>query len=179
MTAINISTILIILLLTAAGVVIIRKNKILRDTVRSLYEQNKQVLKAEQREREKRGGRKLSNDVKTSLHDTVQDIMENNAEIYTAGFSLTRLSELCDSRPEYVSQVINETFGCSFTDLLNQYRVREACRRIADKTKYGQFTLAAIASSVGIESPTTFGKYFKRVTGLTPSQYKRSAERDK
>lgn len=73
------------------------------------------------------------------------DVLENNDELYNSDFSLSRLSELCGSRQEYVSQVINETFGCNFNELVNKYRIREACRRIEDKAHYGQFTLAAFS----------------------------------
>lgn len=194
----------IITLLLIVFILIIRnKNRVLRQSNQSLYEQNKAVLAAEKREREERhrfaelvekmrqdvagsaksvekaekySSRKLTGDTKNEIHETVLNTMENCPEIFSSDFSLARLSEICGSRQEYVSQVINETFGCNFNELINKYRIREACRRIDDKVNYGQFTLAAIASGVGIDSPTTFSKYFRKVTGLTPSQYKKSSD---
>lgn len=194
----------IITLLLIIFILIIRnKNRVLRQSNQSLYEQNKAVLAAEKREREERhrfaelveemrrdiadsaksaekaekySSRKLTGDTKNEIHEMVLNTMENCPEIFNSDFSLARLSEICGSRQEYVSQVINETFGCNFNELINKYRIREACRRIDDKVNYGQFTLAAIASGVGIDSPTTFSKYFRKVTGLTPSQYKKSSD---
>lgn len=174
---------IITLLLIAFILVIRNRNRTLRQTNRSLYEQNQAVLAAERREREERNrfaekysSRKLTGNTKNEIHDAVINTLENSHELYDSGFSLARLSEICGSRQEYVSQVINETFGCNFNELINKYRIREACRRIDDKENYGQFTLAAIASGVGIDSPTTFSKYFKKVTGLTPSQYKKNSD---
>lgn len=194
---------IIMLLLLGAALVVRNRNRVLKQSNRALYEQNKAVLEAEKREREERlryalmlesirrdtagdfvpqtkpekySSRRLTGDIKNEIHDAVLDAMENCQELYSSDFSLGRLSEICGSRQEYVSQVINETFGCNFNELVNRYRIREACRRIEDKENYGQFTLAAIASGVGIDSPTTFSKYFKRVTGLTPSQYKKNSD---
>ncbi len=193
------STILIMLILLIFITVIRRKNRALSEANRSLYKQNREVIAAEQREREERlrvasllknhvepavpvdrkekyRGRKLDEQVKKDLYNAIMEVMQTNDEIYDSSFSLTRLSEVCSSKPEYVSQVINEMSGCNFNELLNKYRIREACRRISDRANYDQYTLAAIAAGVGIESATTFSKYFKIVTGLTPSQYKKNAE---
>lgn len=194
-TVVIASAILLLLVLTASIIVIRRKNRTLREANRSLYEQNREVMAAEQREREERlrvaellksrntpekrekyQGRRLDESVKKELHNAVIEVMQTNDEIYRSDFSLSRLSEICGSKPEYVSQVINEMSGCNFNELLNKYRIREACRRISDRARYGQYTLAAIAAGVGIESATTFSKYFKIVTGLTPSQYKKTAD---
>jgi YesN/AraC family two-component response regulator len=197
------TTAIITVLLIGFIFIIRNKNKRLRQSNRSLYEQNQAVLMAEKREREERrryaelteeikqedpestkseeksgkySSRKLKGDTKNEIHDMILNVMEINPEIFNSDFSLARLSEICGSRPEYVSQVINESYGCNFNELVNKYRIREACRRIDDKGNYGQFTLAAIASGVGIESATTFSKYFKKITGLTPSQYKKNSD---
>lgn len=202
-TVVILVSLLGMLLLSVAAVIIIKKNSELKRSNRALYEQNKEILAMEQREREehrrrvsttvgaaeaeaekevpipastKYSSRKLSVDVKNEIHDIVLETLNNSKELYSSDFSLARLSKICGSPPEYVSQVINETFGCSFNELVNKYRIREACRRIADKENYGQLTLAALAESVGIGSPTTFSKYFRKVTGLTPSQYKKNSD---
>lgn len=196
-------SLLIMLLLSGAAVIIIRKNRELKRSNRALYEHNKEILAIEKRERAEReryaamlesnrkytdnhgdptpkadkySSRKLTDDIKNEIHDLVLDAMENSQKLYDSDFSLGQLSKICGSPQEYVSQVINETFGCNFNELVNKYRIREACRRISDRENYSQFTLAAIAAGVGIDSPTTFSKYFKKVTGLTPSQYKKNSD---
>lgn len=202
-TVVIIASGFIILLVLVFALIIRNRNRVLHRSNRSLYEQNKEVLAAEKRERteryrfaelveelrrnlsdaqkepaksEKYSSRKLAGNTKEEIHDAIVNALETRPELFSSDFSLARLSELCGSRQEYVSQVINETFGCNFNELINKYRVREACRRIDDWENYGQFTLAAIASGVGMDSATTFSKYFKKVTGLTPSQYRKNSE---
>lgn len=202
-TVVIIASGFIILLVLVFALIIRNRNRVLHRSNRSLYEQNKEVLAAEKRERterhrfaelveelkrnlsdaqkepaksEKYSSRKLAGNTKEEIHDAIVNALETRPELFSSDFSLARLSEICGSRQEYVSQVINETFGCNFNELINKYRVREACRRIDDWENYGQFTLAAIASGVGMDSATTFSKYFKKVTGLTPSLYRKNSE---
>ncbi len=75
-------------------------------------------------------------------------------------------------------QVIHEKWGENFNSFLNSYRIKEACRRLGDIDHYGQLTIEAIATGVGFRSRTSFVTSFKRITGLTPSEYQRLAREE-
>ena len=108
------------------------------------------------------------------LHDIylrVKAIMESSSEIYDESFSLAKLHELVGSNTKYISRAIGQFAQCDFKSLLSQYRIREACRRMNDVEQYGQYTIEAIARSVGVTSRTSFIQNFKKQTGLTPSAY--------
>ena len=61
-----------------------------------------------------------------------------------------------------------------FPALLAETRVREAMRRLdGSDTQYANLTIEAIGESVGFKSRSTFSTAFKRVTGLTPNDYRR------
>lgn len=100
-------------------------------------------------------------------------VMEKSEEVYQEGFTLERLAELVESKSTYVSYVINEKSHCNFNALLNEYRIKEACRRMNDSEHFGHLTIEGIAASVGIKSRTNFSNNFKKITGLTPSEYQR------
>lgn len=104
--------------------------------------------------------------------------MENNEEIFQPGFSIERLASLVSSKYRYVSQVIHERFDCNFNTFLNEYRIKEACKRMNDTEHYGNLTIEAISSGVGFKSRTSFVTSFKRFTGLTPSEYQAQAKRE-
>lgn len=120
----------------------------------------------------------LSDEDKRQLLTRIQQVMENNKEIYSADFSLERLAMLSGSRYKYVSQVINEHYQQNFNNFLNSYRIKEACKRMSDVEHYGNYTIEAISESVGFKSRSTFVTSFKRITGLTPSQYQRLARKE-
>jgi AraC-like DNA-binding protein len=91
---------------------------------------------------------------------------------------LERLAMLSGSKYKYVSQVINEYYEQNFNNFLNSYRIKEACKRMSDLENYGNYTIEAISESVGFKSRSTFVASFKRITGLTPSQYQRMAREE-
>ena len=104
--------------------------------------------------------------------------MDNSDEIFSPEFSLERLAMLSESKSKYVSQVINEYYEQNFNNFLNSYRIKEACKRMGDIANYGNYTIEAISESVGFKSRSTFVSSFKRITGLTPSQYQRIARKE-
>ena len=85
-----------------------------------------------------------------------------------------RISELADSLsiPYYqLSQLINDEFSINFYDFVNKYRVEEAKRLLIEDTR--NFKILAIAYEVGFNSKATFNRVFKKVTTLTPSEFKK------
>ncbi len=108
----------------------------------------------------------------------VVKIMETNREIFNCDFSVDRLAELIGEKPKTVSQSINIEGNKNFNTLLGEYRVREACRMLADPEKMKLSTVESVAESVGYKSRTYFSKVFKNVTGLTPTQFVKQAKNE-
>lgn len=118
---------------------------------------------------------KLDSQTIDVLEQRIARILENSDEIYADDFSIKRLADLTGSNQTYVSQVINMKYGKTFSVLLSEYRINEACRRLGSPRQYGDYTIEAIAQSVGFKSRTSFVALFKKSTGLTPSAYQKMA----
>ena len=167
------------LLLMLIGFIIYvwRNYQRLKASQHSLYETNLRLLAAEKEESETRrkyAGSSLTEDDKDNLMFRIKTCLETSEEIYAEGFTIDRLSELVHSRARYVSQVINEKTGKTFPQMLAEAKVLEACRRLNDIDKYGNYTTEAIGEEVGFRSRTNFIATFKRFTGLTPAQYRKT-----
>lgn len=72
-----------------------------------------------------------------------------------------------------LSQILNVHMGLRFQDFLNQYRVEEFIKCL-DQERYKNFTLLGIANEVGFSSKSSFNATFKKMKGMTPSQYRKS-----
>ena len=118
----------------------------------------------------------MDEQAKEELLRHIHHAMESHDEIYDEGFSLDQLAGLIDANPNYVSQVINEKKGCNFKAFINNYKIKEACRRLSDPDNYGTYTIEAIGQSVGFGSRTNFYATFKKFTGMTPAAYQRIAQ---
>lgn len=145
-----------------------------------LFQKNQELLLLEAQEKERKAqlaqtkkykSSTMDDDAKNELLHQLQDILESQGEIYDGGFTLHRLAQLAGTSPNYVSQVINEKKRYNFNDFVNEYRIKEACRRLTDNDKYGDLTIEAIGQSLGFKSRANFASTFKKFTGLTPSAY--------
>ena len=112
---------------------------------------------------------------KESLIYRIEEVMNDTQIICQSDFTISKLAKQVNSNTTYVSQVINEKYGKTFSILLGNHRVKEACRRMNDQENYGNMTIEAISESVGFKSRVTFLNSFKRSIGLTPSEYMRLA----
>lgn len=114
---------------------------------------------------------KISEELKKDILQKILSVMEDPEKFCDAEFSLERLSTQIGSNSRYVSQIINETYNKNFRTFLNEYRVKEASIRLADKEKYGNYTMKAIGESLGYKSQANFIESFRKITGVTPSMY--------
>lgn len=112
------------------------------------------------------------------LLDRITAVMESSPEVYNEDFSRQRLAELVGSNYKAVSRAINTCKGCNFNVLLNEYRIKEACRRLMDTATYGSYTIEAIANSIGYKSRSNFATVFKEIVGLTPSAFQKMHQQD-
>jgi AraC-like DNA-binding protein len=86
--------------------------------------------------------------------------------------SLIKLSSLFKVSPHLLSYIINNGFGENFFQFINRYRVEEAKHMILNPNMK-HLTFIGIALEVGFNSKTVFNTTFKKITGKTPSEFKR------
>jgi YesN/AraC family two-component response regulator len=87
--------------------------------------------------------------------------------------SLSELAKKIGESPHHVSQVMNEKLNKSFFELLGTYRIGEAKRLLSDNKK-NNLTVEEISEMVGYNSKTAFNNAFKKITGKTPSEFRKS-----
>lgn len=113
----------------------------------------------------------LNEDQKKDIMTVLTDIMENREDFCEPDFSIDTLASIANTNTRYVSQVINEVYGENFRTFLNSYRIQKAMERMNDRVNYGNYTIKAIAQSVGYKSQANFINVFTKTTGLKPSTY--------
>lgn len=118
----------------------------------------------------------LSEERRLSLAAEIEKVMCDTSVIIDKDFSLRSLAELTGTNTKYVSEAINETYHKNFKTLLNEYRIREACRRLKDAEQYGAYSIDSIAMSVGYSSMNNFSTVFKKIVGVSPSTYRKTEQ---
>jgi AraC-like DNA-binding protein len=85
--------------------------------------------------------------------------------------NIIQLAKRLDVNRYILSQVLNEYLNKSFYDYINGLRIEAAKDMLADP-KFHNHKIASIGYDAGFNSLSTFNVVFKKMTGLTPSQYK-------
>jgi AraC-like DNA-binding protein len=100
-------------------------------------------------------------------------LMQGEKLYLRADLTLPDLAQKLDCTVNHLSQAINAGFGVSFFDYLNEYRVKDAMDLLCQGQGEAR-TVLDVALEVGFNSTSTFYVAFKKLTGKTPAQYRRS-----
>lgn len=87
--------------------------------------------------------------------------------------SLAQLAQKLNCTPKTLSQVINQSIGKSFYDFVNEYRVEEA-KRLLKNPSDPAMTIQEVMYDVGFSSKSSFNTVFKKKTGKTPTEFRKS-----
>ena len=180
---------LITAIILIALLLLVRSNIKQRNYIRHLYEKNVQLLDVKvaadqpashavdkQEESAPKYQSQLDQERKDRLFERINHVMDDITIICKPDFSLQQLATLVGSNYKYVSQVVNERYGKSFKQVLNEQRVREACRILNEPNQSAHLTIEAIAANLGFNSRSNFTITFKRITGISPSDFMKMAK---
>ena len=87
-------------------------------------------------------------------------------------WTLDELASLCNTSRATFVRHFQKTLGRSATDLLLDLRMTVA----ANELRKPGVSTAAVAEAAGYQSEAAFQRIFKQEMGLTPSQWRRSAQ---
>lgn len=114
----------------------------------------------------------LNKDEWNSLKGKIVELMENQKIFLDKNLTLADLSKKLGSNTKYVSKLINQEFGLNVSSYINKYRIEEAKKVLSDPDNH-IFTLETIAEMIGYNSKSSFNVSFKKMTGMTPSEFKK------
>jgi AraC-like DNA-binding protein len=104
------------------------------------------------------------------LERFIKLVQENFREHRNVGFYADRLC----LTPKYLSRVIRDSSGASAGEWIDNYVAMEAKTLL----KSANMTVKQIIDELNFPSQSFFGRYFKRITGVTPKEYRKSCGDD-
>lgn len=104
----------------------------------------------------------------------LEHLMKTEKPYLDANLSLPQLAVMLEIPSHHLSRVINEKLGQNFFDFINQYRVEEVKAKMAN-SKFDYLSLLGIAFESGFNTKSAFNRVFKKMTGLTPSEFKKNS----
>lgn len=112
----------------------------------------------------------LKNKTQRKIAKEIMRLFDKEKIYLKKDISSEKLAKILKINKVYLSQVMSSELDSNFYDLLNKYRIKEATKILTTQgTK--KITLEAISSLAGYNSRVTFNRAFKKVTGITPSDF--------
>ena len=99
--------------------------------------------------------------------------METKKPYLQGDLVLPQLAQQLGISANYLSQVINEQLKVNFYDFINGYRVEDA-KRLMKNAGQKNINILKIAFDSGFNSKSAFYTAFKKVTSMTPTQYRKT-----
>jgi len=108
---------------------------------------------------------------KASILDKLDVLIREEKFYLDTDITLSGLAGKLQTTTHHLSQVLNESRRESFQELLTYYRIREA-RQLLKDPEHQNTKIEHIATLAGYNSKSAFNTAFKKLTGLTPNEFK-------
>ncbi|XEC93378.1 response regulator [Paenibacillus tarimensis] len=101
------------------------------------------------------------------IHEIKQYIIAHSQE----DISLESIAGQVNLSPYYISRMFKEQLGVNYIDFLTECRIEKAKKRMLNP----KLSMKEIAYDVGYNDPNYFSKVFKKMCGVSPTDYRRAA----
>lgn len=118
-------------------------------------------------------GANITSDKSVEIFSRIEDAMKSDKVYREQNLTRERLAEIVGTNRTYLTKVINDNTGNSFSQYIYSYRLREAIQILSSPEM--EVPLKAVYLHVGFSSNNTFYKLFKDEVGMTPAQYRENA----
>lgn len=111
----------------------------------------------------------ISNDLSVGLQDIYEILryIQNNYKTVT----MQHLSEEFKYSPDYIGKLIKKNTGITFVKILQDIRFKKACNMLLNTNLH----IIDICYEIGYDSVEFFNRTFKRLCGMTPTEYRRKS----
>ncbi len=120
--------------------------------------------------------KRLSTEQVANLSAQLSSLMEKDKLFLDNDLNLPTVAEKMGISIHEASFLINETTNDNFYNFINKYRVEEAKKLLAS-AQMDELNILGIAYTAGFNSKTTFNTTFKRIVGVSPSQYSKAEKK--
>ena len=107
-----------------------------------------------------------------STGDRMKQLCQDTLAIIQKEYNTKLTLESCAARlnyhPSYIRRVLKKEMGINFSDYLQHYRIKIAERWLMET----DMKVAVIAEKLAYENAENFIRSFRKVTGMTPRQYR-------
>lgn len=106
--------------------------------------------------------------------DKMKIILKYVENHYPEKITIADMAEVSDFSESHFMRYFKDTMGTSFIDYLKEYRLKMAARLLHGS----ESSILTISDEVGFENLSYFNRSFKQKYGVTPSQFRKQADKE-
>ncbi|TBL80440.1 AraC family transcriptional regulator [Paenibacillus thalictri] len=110
---------------------------------------------------------KMDNPQETYVKKAIEFVHIN----YSQTVTIAEMADWIGLERKYLSKLFKQATGLSPQDYLIQFRMNKACELMGNPS----LSIGEIAGSVGYKDPLLFSKMFKKLNGVSPTEYRKSS----
>ncbi|MET2983625.1 helix-turn-helix domain-containing protein [Aureibaculum conchae] len=107
------------------------------------------------------------------LEKNLRNVFKDEKPYLDEDLTLNKLAGQIGTTDKKLSAFLNQHLQTTFYNLINKERV-ESVKEKLNSDEFDNLTLLGIAYESGFKSKTSFNRIFKKETGLSPSEYKKT-----
>lgn len=116
---------------------------------------------------------RLSDDDLQSYSESLDRLMVKEKLYLHETLTLRMLAQRLEVEPNLLSHILNNVLRKSFHDYVNEFRIQEVTRKMHSK-EFRHLKIVEVAYECGFNSKATFNRVFKKLTGKSPSDYRKN-----
>lgn len=123
------------------------------------------------RQTEKYLNKKIDNQKAREIINRVESHLKKESRFTNPNVKLAEVAKALNILPHTLSQVLNDNLGKNFPQFLNEFRIEKAKKMLLENEN---LTQESIGYDCGFNSKSTFYSTFKKITGITPSAFRKA-----
>lgn len=112
-------------------------------------------------------------EVQAQDNDRIRNIYKHIRENFQEPISLETVSGIASMTVPAFCRYFKKITGKPFTKFVNEYRVVHACKLLSEE----ESSISEICYESGFKNVSNFNKFFKQITGKSPSEYRKDIKK--
>ena len=112
----------------------------------------------------------MNEQIKSQITESLHRSMLEDKDYLINDLTLTQVAKKIETSSQLMSEYFNQVEGKSFFQYINELRVKEAMRLIVEEQN---LPITEISFKAGFNSKSTFNAYFKKIAGVSPTQWRK------
>lgn len=116
---------------------------------------------------------RVSEEMASIITAQLKLLMEQEYVYRDPSLTIEKVAQRLSTNRSYLSIVLNQIMGRSFSQYVNRYRIEDAKQLLAATTR----KVDVVGQLVGFRTPSVFYRIFQQMEGCSPGQYRQRARR--